>query len=57
MMATYEAAVYVMTTYYCPNDAVFYEDTEDRYEWYLLPILYYMVSFNLLNVQVLLPWV
>lgn len=30
MMATYEAAVYVMTAYYCPNE-VFYEDT-DRYE-------------------------
>jgi len=32
MMATYEAAVYVMTTYYSPNEAVFYEDTDDRYE-------------------------
>lgn len=32
MMATYEAAVYVMTTYYCPNNAVFYEDSDDRYE-------------------------
>lgn len=34
MMATYEAAVYVMTKYYCPNEAVFYEDSDDRYEWY-----------------------
>lgn len=32
MMATYEAAVYVMTTYYCPNVAVFYEDSDDRYK-------------------------
>lgn len=35
MMATYEAAVYLMTAYYCPNEAVFYEDSDDRYEWYI----------------------
>lgn len=34
MMATYEAAVYLMTTYYSFPDeaAVFYEDSDDRYE-------------------------
>lgn len=45
MMATYEAAVYVMTTYYSPNEAEFYEGREDWYKWYYHPYLYIMVSF------------
>lgn len=47
MMATYEAAVYVMTTYYSPND-VFYENSDDQYdEWYNDDIVYnyILVSF------------